>query len=298
MASAARHLTSRQRGVLLLLLAAALWSSAGLFSRAVHVDTWAMQFWRAASGAAFMFAVLAFQSGRHTFRALFDIGRTGLLVVPCSAVSMVCYIAALHLTTVAEVMIVYATQPFVNAAMAWLFLREPMGQRTALAALVALAGIGVTIFGGDFSGTGHQRVLGDMIALLMVFGFSAVFIGARGHRAGSMTAVNTLAATLSALLCLPLTAPFALAASDIAMLTAFGCLTLGLGLLLLTAGTRLIPAGEAALVTLLDVPLSPLWVWWLFGETPGASALLGGAIVLAAVVWQISGEFDGRRREA
>ena len=128
----------------------------------------------------------------------------------------------------------------------------------------------------------------------MVFGFSAVFIGARGNRAGSMTAVNTLAASLSALLCLPLTAPFALAPSEIAMLVAFGCLTLGLGLLLLTAGTRLIPAGEAALVTLLDVPLSPLWVWLLFGETPGAAALVGGAIVLAAVVWQISGEFGQR----
>lgn len=273
--------------------AAALWSSSGYFSRLIHVDTWTMQFWRALSGGTFLFVMLAAETGWKAPRALFDIGRTGLLIVPCSALSMVCYIAALHLTTVAEVMIVYATQPFANAAVAWIFLREPMGRRTALAALVALCGVCLTIFGGEFSGANPYRAFGDGVALLMVLGFSAVFVGARGGRAQSMTAINSLAALLSALICLPLAAPMSASWPDIWMLIAFGSLTLGMGLMLLTAGTRLVPAGEAGLMTLLDVPLSPLWVWLAFGETPGNAALAGGLIVFGAVVWQVLGEHHG-----
>ena len=287
-------LSSRQKGILLLLAAAGLWSSAGIFTRAVNVDIWTMQFWRALSGAAFLLGVIVWQFGSGAPRALLDIGRAGLVVVPCSAISMVCYISALHLTTVAEVMIVYATQPFVNAAIAWIFLREPMGRRTMLAASMALVGIAITVFAGDFSAAANNRVLGDGLALLMVFGFSAVYVMARGKRPETMTAVNALAAGLSALICLPLAAPLAISWPDLGMMVAFGALTLGLGLTLLIAGIRHIPAGEAALVTLMDVPLSPLWVWLAFNERPGQSAIWGGLIVLAAVLWQMSGELRPR----
>jgi drug/metabolite transporter (DMT)-like permease len=50
-------------------------------------------------------------------------------------------------------------------------------------------------------------------------------------------------------------------------------------------GGRRIPAGEAGLIGLLDIVLGPLWVWLAFGENPGTAALLGGGLILAAVVW-------------
>ena len=283
------RLTPRQRGTLFLLAAAVLWSLTGLFTRIVHADPWTMQFWRAGTGAVFLVLVVVVESRGRTFHALVNLGRSGLLAVPFSAVSMVCYMTALSLTSVAEVMIVYATQPFVNAGMAWLLLREPLGRRTALAALAALAGVAITVLGGDAGQAGSNRLLGDVAAFAMVFGFSAIFLMARSARPEAIMPVNAWAATLSAMLCLPLAHPFALAWHNLLLLTALGCLTLGLGLTLLSYGSKLLPAGESALLTLLDVPLSPLWVWLAIGEVPGIHALLGGAIVMGAVLWQVGG---------
>jgi drug/metabolite transporter (DMT)-like permease len=76
-----------------------------------------------------------------------------------------------------------------------------------------------------------------------------------------------------------------------AVLFAFGALNLGLGLALFVTGARLVPAAVAALLGVSETMLGPLWVWLFFGEEPAARTLLGGSVVLAALVahlgWQM-----------
>jgi drug/metabolite transporter (DMT)-like permease len=67
-------------------------------------------------------------------------------------------------------------------------------------------------------------------------------------------------------------------------LALFGFLQQGAGLILTTIGIGRMPAAHSALLMALDLPMSPLWVWLAFGETPAAGALVGGALVLAAIV--------------
>lgn len=282
------QLREHWRGIALVIASACAWSTAGLFSRAVPVDIWTMQFWRALSGAAFIYAAMAVEAGFRLPRGFARISRQGLIVVPLSALSMISYIAALRLTSVAEVMIVYATTPFVTAAVAWLWLGEAMDRRAIAASLVALAGIALTVLGPATAAT--ERFWGDALAFLMVLGFAFVVVMGRRSSSASMSVVNILAMLVCALGCLPLASPLAVSGPDFGLLVAFGAITLGLGLILLAAGTRRLGAGEAALITLIDVPLSPLWVWLAFGERPGAFALSGGAIVLGAVVWYLAGK--------
>jgi drug/metabolite transporter (DMT)-like permease len=59
---------------------------------------------------------------------------------------------------------------------------------------------------------------------------------------------------------------------------------LGFGLVLFTAGARLIPVAEASLIGMLENVLGPLWVWLALGETPAAATLLGGGVILGALV--------------
>jgi len=98
------------------------------------------------------------------------------------------------------------------------------------------------------------------------------------------------ATCLSQVLVLVCAAPFADASEvggkDLALLIGLGVGQIGLGLILLTIGARLIPAAEVALITLLEIVLGPVWVWLSRGEQPGATTLAGGAIVLGAVVFQ------------
>ena len=102
------------------------------------------------------------------------------------------------------------------------------------------------------------------------------------------------ATCLSQLIVLVVAAPFAhpgeADARDLALLVALGVGQIGLGLVFLTIGGRLIPAAEVALITLLEIVLGPLWVWIALGEQPSAATLAGGAVVLAAVAIQARGE--------
>jgi len=72
---------------------------------------------------------------------------------------------------------------------------------------------------------------------------------------------------------------------------------IGLGLVFLTIGARLIPAAQVALITLLEVVLGPLWVWLAIDERPSTATLVGGAVVVAAVIIQARGSAPPPRRE-
>ena len=87
----------------------------------------------------------------------------------------------------------------------------------------------------------------------------------------------------------PFSHPGAVGARDAGLLVALGIGQIGLGLVFLTIGGRLIPAAEVALITLLEVVLGPLWVWAFLSEEPSAATLAGGVIVLAAVAVQTLG---------
>jgi drug/metabolite transporter (DMT)-like permease len=103
-------------------------------------------------------------------------------------------------------------------------------------------------------------------------------------------------------------APFAqsgqIGGGDLVLLVVLGFGQMGLGLIFLALGARLIPAAEVALITLLEIVLGPLWVWLWRSERPGNATLAGGAIVLAAVLIQSlpasspgnSGSVEGRSR--
>ena len=82
-------------------------------------------------------------------------------------------------------------------------------------------------------------------------------------------------------------------ASDIGLLFLFGACQLALGLICFTIGARLVPAAEASLLGLLESVLGPLWVWIFLSENPGRDAVIGGALVLAAVVANTL--YDSRR---
>jgi drug/metabolite transporter (DMT)-like permease len=133
-------------------------------------------------------------------------------------------------------------------------------------------------------GPGRPSALGLGLSLVMTSSFAGMLVVTRHHREVSMAP----ATFLSQLLVLALAAPFAstagAGAKDVALLATLGICQIGLGFALLTVGARLIPAGEVALITLLEIVLGPLWVWAFLSERPPAGTLLGGLVVLAAVL--------------
>ena len=120
--------------------------------------------------------------------------------------------------------------------------------------------------------------------------YAGILVLLRWHRDVPMTSAACLAALLGAAVTLPCAQPMAVSPADLFYLMVFGATQTGLAFLLLTKGSRLIPATETALISALETPLAPVWVWLAFGEVPTAAAMVGGVIVLSAVVGHLVAE--------
>jgi drug/metabolite transporter (DMT)-like permease len=127
-------------------------------------------------------------------------------------------------------------------------------------------------------------LLGTLLSMVIAVAFAGAIVTMRRHREVRMTPATCLATVFGAVVAAPLAAPLAVETGDLALCFLFGAGQLAVGLILFTYGARLVPAVEAGIVSVLEYVLGPIWVWLAFGENPGAPAILGGAIVLAALV--------------
>ena len=285
--------SARRRGVMLVLTATVLWSLAGLFARLLaHLDVWTVLGWRALLGSASISLVGLIEWRRGRLDNPFGFGPLSPLVALLAMIAISAYTASVMTTTIADVMVIYATLALRRGGDR-LARQSRAASRRARSSprRVALAGIAV-IFA---NGLGSGRLAGEALsrpddARLRRHGRAAAPAAEgvddrrqcdRRARLGPLRP-HQLAASAAR--------PF-----DLAVLFVFGLTTIGLSFVLFMEGAKFIPSAEAGLISLLDVVLAPIWVFLAFGENPGAATLLGGAIVLGAALWRIAPDL---RREA
>jgi drug/metabolite transporter (DMT)-like permease len=274
----------RRRGRIYVVLAAVAWSSAGLLQRELTVNIGTQLAGRAFFAVLGLLAFVAVAERGAVTRAFGAIGRAGLAIAGLMAVSSGAFIVALNYTSVANVLFMQAVSP-VLAAVLGTFVGERVARRTWLAMAVALAGVGLMV-----GGPNHPSVTGVALSFAMSLSFAGVIVITRHQRHVSMAPATCLSQALVLVFAAPFASTAAIGTQDLTLLAALGIGQIGLGLIFLTIGARLIPAAEVALLTLLEVVLGPLWVWLALSERPSATTLVGGAIVLAAVAIEVSGE--------
>jgi drug/metabolite transporter (DMT)-like permease len=197
--------------------------------------------------------------------------------------SMISYVFALNLTTVANVMIVYAVLPFIAAFISYFWIGERVTLRLLGAGFVAFAGI--AIMAG--AAATPKDILGIFAAFIMTATFASQIVHAKVHPHLDMTVALALASGACGLIALPFMEPGIPAPTALLGCALYGGLTSGIGYVLALVGGRYITAGESGFIQMLDVVLGPLLVWYFFNEQPGSTVLIGGIIVFTAVVWYL-----------
>jgi drug/metabolite transporter (DMT)-like permease len=269
-----------RRGRLFVALAAIAWSTAGLFQRELSVGIGTQLAGRALFAVLGLLAYVAIAERGAVGRAFRAIGRDGLAAAALMAVSSGSFIAALNYTSVANVLFMQALSPILAAVLGSL-LGESVSRRTWLAMAIALAGVALMV-----GGPSRPSPLGLSLSLLMSVSFAGTIVITRRRRDVSMAPATCLSQLAVLVAGAPFAAPNQVGARDLLLLVALGVGQIGLGLVFLTIGARLIPAAEVALITLLEIVLGPLWVWIFLSEQPGAATIAGGLIVLGAVAIQ------------
>ena len=275
----------RRRGQIYVALAAVAWSTAGVLQRQLDLDTATQVFGRAVFAAAALLAYVAVIERGRVARAFRSVGLAGVAVALCVATASAGFIAALNHASVARVLFLLAASPVMAAVLARVVLGEPITRRTAWALALALGGITLML-----GAPGEGSLEGDALALLAALAFAVMIVITRARHDVSMAPATCLSQVILVVAFLPFATPGEISGEDVGWLAALGIGQIGLGFALLTVGARLIPAAQVGLITLLEVVLGPLWVWLALDERPSTLTLVGGAIVIAAIVIQTRGD--------
>ena len=259
-------------------IAPVLWSTAGVVTR--HVERampFELVFWR--SFFAFAFVAVALLAMR---RNPLKMGWTGLVSSALWAVMFTAFMIALTLTSTANTLVVMSVSPLLTALLARAFLSDPIPMGTWVAVGAAAVGI-AWMFGSDLTAHTAHDLTGMAIALSIPIASAVNVITLRSVSVDLRPAVM-VGGLISCLIALPLALPLQATPKDVALLAFLGVFQLGLPCMLLVMASRVLLAPEIALIGLLEVVLGPLWAWLGAGEVPARSTLVGGAILLAALV--------------
>jgi drug/metabolite transporter (DMT)-like permease len=274
----------QRRGQIYVALAAVAWSTAGVLQRQVTVDTPTQVFGRAVFAGAALLAYVAVVDRGRVVQAFRSVGVAGIAVALCVATASGSFIAALNHTSVARVLFILAVSPVLAALLARVTLGEPITRRTVVAMALALAGITLML-----GAPGEGNLAGDGFSLVTALAFALMIVITRWRQDVSMAPATCVSQAILVAVFLPFASPGAIGGDDAAWLAALGIGQIGLGFALLTVGARLIPAAQVGLITLLEVVLGPVWVWLALDERPTTLTLVGGAIVIVAIVIQTRG---------
>ncbi|TPK18575.1 DMT family transporter [Mesorhizobium sp. B2-5-9] len=293
--SAAIPLREERIGFLLVFLSALMWSFGGTIARFITVgDSWTVIFWRSAWAVVFLLCFMVWRDGwRGMLKSFRDMGLPGIAVGFCFAIASTSFVVALAYTTVANILLMQAGVPLLAALFAWALFREKVTVATWMAIVAVLAGVAIMV---SESVDGAVSPIGDGLALLIAFMFSIATVITRRFSSVRMTPATCLGTILAAGFAASQASTFAVSAGDMGFLFVFGVVNLGLGLAFFATGARLIPAAIAALLGTFEPILGPIWVWLIHSEVPSGRTIVGGAVVVTALLVHIGLEFKRQAR--
>jgi drug/metabolite transporter (DMT)-like permease len=271
---------TRAGGLALMLTAPVLWSTAGVVTRHIERATpFELVFWR--SLFAFLFVAAALLVLRKN---PLKMGWPGVVSGALWSVMFTTFMIALTLTSTANTLVVMSISPLLTTLLARAFLKDPVPIGTWVAAAAAALGI-AWMFASDLAAHTARDLAGMAVALSIPLAAAVNVVTLRATAAQlDLRPAVMLGGALSCLAALPLALPLQATPKDIALLAFLGVFQLALPCMLLVIASRVLLAPEIALIGLLEVILGPLWAWLGAGEVPARSTLIGGTVVLAALV--------------
>jgi len=284
------------QAVLLMVLVAFLWSTAGVVTR--HLEfarKFEVTFWRSLFASGSLMVILPYFQGRAVFRKIRDAGIALWLSGVCWAVMFTAYMVAFTLTSVGNVLVILAVGPLLTAIAARIFIGYRVPLRTWVAILVAGAGIAYMFA----SQVGSASIAGSLVALTIPIAAAVNWtISQHSHDQGhdlDLVPAVMLGAFLSTASTCVLAFPLQASVHDVVLLGTLGVFQLAVPCVLCMVCARVLSAPEISLLQLLEVIFGILLVWVGANEAPSSSVLTGGVLVIGALV---ANEWLGWKRRA
>ncbi len=275
---------SHLQGALIILATGVGFSFGGLAFRSVDIGSWEYLFFRGLGMGAVAVVVLAIRYRGRASDLFARVGRTHVVAGLIAGAMNTLFIVSLSFASVAFVLLLQTLAPVTAAYFSWLILRERPSFTVVVATLIALVGVSVMVSGtitSDLSPYG-------LLAILIPVGFGLYTTLIRSaERIDAMVPLVVAGGSLLVAGTVAVVAQGGFTASirDAAIGTFAGSVLLAAPLAAFNMAQRVVPAPESALLIMSEIVLAPIWVWLFVDEQASATTVIGGAIVMAAMVW-------------
>ena len=266
------HAISDAFGFVALVITALLWSSGGIFIKVLPLSPLTIAGGRSLIAAAVMLLWL------RKPKMIWTKAQFGSIISYAATVTL--FVVANKLTTAANAIFLQYTAPVWVAVFSWLVAKEKLTRVDVTAVVVVM--LGMTLFFVDEVSTG--AMIGNLLALGAGLAFGGVALFMRAQRGESTTESILVGNLLAAVVCAPFFEAFTPTAPIILNMAALGVLQLGISYILYSWALKHVTAIEAILITTLEPILNPVWVALFYDEVPSSFAIVGGLVVVSAVV--------------
>ena len=281
-------------GPILVFLGAFTLSFGGLIVKSFEGSTlWQILFWRSFFFIIVVTIFLLISYQKKIFNALQKSGLPGLIGGLVLSVGFVSYVFAMYETTVANTNFIIQTQTLFLAIFGYIFLKETISKLTLGCVFIAISGI-VLMLGGSLS---PGQMTGNIIAFLMPISFAILILIVRKFPDVDMVPLQLVAGMIAMIVGYLMSPTIIVSLKDIFLGFLAGFFQLGFGFIFITIGARSTPSAFVGIIMLTEAVLGPFWAWMFANESLPLSVIMGGSIVISAVIIQFLSLYLTKKRE-
>ncbi len=231
----------------------------------------------------FMIALMVFLIAtykKNTIKIIKDAGFPAALGGLVMSLSFIAFVVSMSITTVANVVFIISTQTMFLAIFGYFYLKEKVSLISFFSIVLAMGGI--TIMVGDSLSSGS--FFGNIVALAIPINFSILVMIIRKNKNLDMVPAIFYSGIFSIFYGLILSESFVFTKHDILMGFFLGVPQLAFGFICITIGSRTTPSATIGLLMLTETLFAPIWVWLFLNEIPPLSVLIGGCVIITAII--------------
>ena len=230
-------------------------------------------------GAVIVFLLIRYR--RESIQVTRNIGWPGVVGGGLLGCAGLAHLQAMANTTIANSTFILGSIPFFTALFAWVLLKEKLQRRTLVAMLIAAVGLGVMVKEGMQIGAGYGIIMAILTAVC--FSVFAVIVRSR-RRVQMLPSLIVSSLVIMAFSAIATKGDIKVSYHDALLCIIWGAVLSGIANFLFLFASRHLAAAEVTLFMLLEFALAPIWVWWVVNETPSLWTVVGGALIMGAVV--------------
>ena len=273
-------------GSILVLLGAICLSFGGIIVKSFEgANLWQILFWRQFFFIIIVALYLLITYQKNFFLVFHKSGIPGLVAGLFLGLGFSSYVFAMYYTTVANTLFIITTETIFLAFFGYIFLKEKINLVTFVAILLGMSGV-LLIIGSSLSIQTSEQFLGNIIAFIMPISFAVLIVIVRKYPTVDMIPAQFTAGTIAAIIGFLIAGKIMVSPHDLFLGFLAGVFQIGFGFILITIGSQTTPAAVVGVLMLTEAVLGPIWAWLFINEIPPQSVIIGGGIIIFAILFE------------